>query len=470
LKLLRIWFISLLSCTFLLPTESGLANNTIWALPELKTFEFSPSEIDLTSENTSLKVTIVVTHPIGITSEKVKVHLKKGSNFDYAFDLFRTDKPINFSLTEVKFEGIIKLANFSHGVWNLSADPLEGFPPIGSSLRPVSGEFTPKNFRNFIDAENSLLIRLNGFLDFDFTTFVGPTFSADTTITDNKPRNLKSKNPIWRVGETFNPNDYFELRSQSVQLMVESKSPIVCKVENNILKLLAQGECYYRVFTSKTNNFLAKEINLSATVLSARVKPELVLPTIQTLSIADLPKTVKETGVYFQGYPLPPENKTPSVCIANRESITIYSGGICKIEYVVEESERNLASDVYQQTFEILRDPQTIIFTLPSTANVSTRSISLAATSSSGGAITYSTTSAGICSITGSTLNLLKSGNCAITATQAGSSILAPISATAIVMIAGSVAKKTITCVKGNKTRKVSGTNPKCPKGYKVKR
>jgi hypothetical protein len=40
------------------------------------------------------------------------------------------------------------------------------------------------------------------------------------------------------------------------------------------------------------------------------------------------------------------------------------------------------------------------------------------------------------------------------------------------VMIAGTVApiKKTITCVKGKKAKKVSGTNPKCPKGYKVKR
>ena len=84
--------------------------------------------------------------------------------------------------------------------------------------------------------------------------------------------------------------------------------------------------------------------------------------------------------------------------------------------------------------------------------------------------ITYQTTSTGICSITGSTLNLLKSGNCAITATQAGTTTLAPVSATATVMIAGSVAKKTIKCVKGKKTKKISGAKPKCPKGYKVKR
>jgi hypothetical protein len=121
-------------------------------------------------------------------------------------------------------------------------------------------------------------------------------------------------------------------------------------------------------------------------------------------------------------------------------------------------------------TFEVVRDAQTISFTPPATANISAKTLALSATASSGGVITYQTTSTGICSITGSTLNLLKSGNCAITATQAGTTTLAPISANATVMIAGSVAKKTITCVKGNKTKKVSGTNPKCPKGYKIKR
>ena len=29
--------------------------------------------------------------------------------------------------------------------------------------------------------------------------------------------------------------------------------------------------------------------------------------------------------------------------------------------------------------------------------------------------------------------------------------------------------KSFITCIKGKTTKKVSGTNPKCPKGYKVK-
>jgi hypothetical protein len=169
------------------------------------------------------------------------------------------------------------------------------------------------------------------------------------------------------------------------------------------------------------------------------------------------------------GYVLP-QSTTPSVCFATGFFIRIVSGGTCTLTYQTKETVAYLESDLYKVTFEVVRDAQAISFTPPTTANISAKTLALSATASSGGVITYQTTSTGICSITGSTLNLLKGGNCAITATQAGTTTLAPISATATVMIAGSVAKKTITCVKGNKTKKVSGTNPKCPKGYKIKR
>ena len=116
---------------------------------------------------------------------------------------------------------------------------------------------------------------------------------------------------------------------------------------------------------------------------------------------------------------------------------------------------------------------------MPTSANLSSKTVALSATASSGGSVLYTTSTPDSCSVTGSTLNLLKSGNCSVAATQPGTPTIAPISATATVMIAGTVtpAKKTITCVKGKKTnvkgkktKKVSGTNPKCPKGYKIKR
>jgi RecQ family ATP-dependent DNA helicase len=104
--------------------------------------------------------------------------------------------------------------------------------------------------------------------------------------------------------------------------------------------------------------------------------------------------------------------------------------------------------------------------------------LALTATASSGGAITYSTKSVESCSVTGATLNLLNTGSCVITVTQAGSSTLAPVSTTATIILTGTIAKpvapvvskKIIACIKGKTTKKVSGINPKCPKGYKLKK
>jgi hypothetical protein len=111
------------------------------------------------------------------------------------------------------------------------------------------------------------------------------------------------------------------------------------------------------------------------------------------------------------------------------------------------------------------------------TVDVATKSLTLTATASGGGAVTFASTSTENCTISGSTLNLIKSGNCVVTATQAGTSTLAPGSASATITIAGTVAipkpvanKKTIVCVKGKTNKKVSGINPKCPKGFKLKK
>jgi hypothetical protein len=167
-----------------------------------------------------------------------------------------------------------------------------------------------------------------------------------------------------------------------------------------------------------------------------------------------------------------PKSITPEICEVNVYSLKIVSGGKCILTYQSQGNSEFMKSDLYTQSVTIDRNLQAITFTLPSTANVSTRSIALAATASGSGAITYSTASAGICSITGSTLNLLRNGNCSVTATQAGTSTFAPASATATVVLSGAAVsnRKTITCIKGKSTKRVSGVNPKCPRGFKLKR
>jgi hypothetical protein len=172
-----------------------------------------------------------------------------------------------------------------------------------------------------------------------------------------------------------------------------------------------------------------------------------------------------------------PQGTTPAVCIASGFYVQIVGGGTCTLTYQSAANTSYLASDLYKVSFEVTRDPQTMTFTLPATGDISTKTLALAATASSGASVIYSTPSADTCSITGSTLNLLKAGNCVVTASQAGTSTLAPVSTTATIMLTGTViaptpiaTKKTIVCTKGKTNKKVSGANPKCPKGYKLKK
>ena len=202
------------------------------------------------------------------------------------------------------------------------------------------------------------------------------------------------------------------------------------------------------------------------------------MSVIANQTAKNLPKMIEIFRVYSPtGVYIMPKATTPIVCIASGFYVQIVGGGTCTLTYQSEANTSYLTSDLYKVSFEVVRDPQTISFASITAADIATKSLTLAATASSGGSVTYSTTTPDNCSISGSTLNLLKAGICVITATQAGTSTFAPVSASATISLTGTVitpkpvvTNKTIVCVKGKTTKKVSGTNPKCPKGYKLRK
>jgi hypothetical protein len=337
-----------------------------------------------------------------------------------------------------------------------------------------TGTIISGKVRNIVGAENGLVVRSNGEINLAYDTFVGPSYDNTLGIAFNDVSKFNSSNtPIWKVGEVYNPTKYFELRVPSLSISVSSSTPTVCSSNGKELTFLKEGTCSFIVFTAKTNDYASKTSNQTVTITSARNKTVLAVEKIINQTSKDLPKSIETVRVYSaaEGYVLP-KSTTPSICLANGFFVRLIGGGTCTLTYQTAETADYLASDIYTVSFEVTRDPQTISFTLPSTANVSSKSLALTATASSGSAVAYSTTSTGVCSITGSTLNLLKSGNCSVTATQAGTASLAPASATASITLSGTAvaAKKTITCVKGKTTKKVTSTNPKCPAGYKLKK
>jgi hypothetical protein len=454
-------------------SQQSRATEYIYETPKILNFTVSQDSIEIAQSNPELIFNLKVSHPIGISSEKTVLWFtSRNKNFQLSTDLIRQPLEVEKVVT---FTGTLKFnADLTPGIYDFYADPIEGMSHKSGLANPKTDPIYPIAFNKFLNAEKSVLVRLGGNLNLANKTFVGPTYSSLLSITDDVPIIYSEETPIFRVGESYDPLKYFNKRVQNLILKISTTTPSICMKDGEKLKFISVGNCNFKVFTEKNSDYLETSISLSAEIAAPRVKPTITLPPIATQTSIGLPKKIDLNLVYnTAGDVVIPKTLSPTVCVPSGLSIvTIVSGGTCIITYQSPITNTYLESDLYQLTFEITRSSQTISFTPPAIANISAKTLALSATASGGGVITYRTTSTGICSITGSTLNLLKGGNCAITATQAGTTTLAPISATATVMIAGSVAptKKTTTCVKGNKTEKVSGTNPKCPKGYKVKR
>jgi hypothetical protein len=461
--------ITALLLTGLMPITASYAN----VKPIVESFTFTPNEVELISANTNVSFELVVSHPAGIRNTTTQVSLTGPFGSTLATSLTRSDSPVNLSLNKVTFKGTITIPqNINNGAYTVSVAEVSNNSSAGYEYG--TGEITPSKLRDLVGAESALLIRNNGELNLVYETFVGPTHNTTLGIAYSNPSVYNNNNPpVWKVGEIYTPSKYFESRVSSLPLVVTTSTPTICSTDGRELKLLATGSCTFKVSTLKTKDYVLKEITQNVTITPARIKPELVLGLIPTQTSKNLPKTIEIFRVYSPtGTWVFPQVTSPTVCIAAGFYVQIIGGGTCTLTYQSEATTTYLASDLYRVSFEVTRDPQTITFSLPASANLSSKIVELSATASSGGALLYTTSTPDNCSIAGSSLNLLKSGSCSVTATQPGTSTLAPISATATVVIAGTSAptNKTITCVKGKKSKKVSGINPKCPKGYKVKR
>jgi hypothetical protein len=446
--------------------------------PVVESFSFTPNDLDLISANTNVAFELVVSHPNGIKNISTLGSLTGPNGITLATYLTRTDSPVNLAQAKVTFKGTLTVPqNIAAGAYTISVAEVNNNSSAGYEYG--TGIITPKKLRDLIGAEYSLLVRNSGDLNLSYETFVGPTHNTTLGIYYNNQTVYNNNNPpIWKVGETYLPTKYFELRVPSLPLVVSSSTPTICSADGKELKLIAVGNCTFKVSTAKTKDYALKEIIQVVTVTAARSKPELIMSVINNQTAKSLPKTIEifrvfsPTGVYIM-----PQATTPTVCIASGFYVQIVGGGTCTLTYQSEANTSYFASDLYRVSFEVIRDPQTITFAPVTAADIATKSLTLTATASGGGVITFASTSTENCTISGSTLNLLKSGNCTVTATQAGTSILAPVTASAIITLTGAVVtpkpvvtKKTIVCVKGKTTKKVSGTNPKCPKGYKLKK
>jgi hypothetical protein len=438
--------------------------------PKVESFTVTPTEVELTGKSTRIDFELVVSHPFGIENNKTEVTISSSRNDNLLVTLSRIDSPINPKLSKVTFRGGIDLPrNLNPGAYTFLVSSLKNNATAGYQYS--TGTISGPKIRNLVGAEYGILVRNFGDLNLDYVPFNGPAYDTSLGIAYEDSIKYNANNaPIWKVGEVFNPLDYFELRVPTLNLSISTSTPAVCVSDGKLMRLIAEGSCAYTVFTTKTSDYKAKSVSQNATITAARVKIQLTIEKLSNQTSLNLPKTIEVSPVYSAatGYVFP-QSESPTVCLASGYFVKLLSGGICTLSYKSMETTLYRASDVYFQTFEITRDSQTIDFALPAQVKLGVGTIRLAATASSGGSIKYTISTPEICSLEEEILKLLSTGNCNVTAAQEGTSLFAPISQSQTVLItkANVQKRKAISCIKGSKKITLKKSQSKCPKGFK---
>ena len=452
--------------------------------PTVESFIASQTDLDLSAPDLNVNFEVVISHPDGIENRFTTLTLSNEGAFSISAQLKRIDEPINYSSKKVTFRGSIVIPrSFKSGVYLYSIDGVtSGAERIITSSRSSiskvdSGVVTGPVLRLLKNAEAGILVRNSGYLDLNYLTINGPAYGPQSGLSYvNNSKFSSISPPIWKVNEVINLSDYFELAVTGTELIVVTTTPKVCVAEGTLLKLLSVGDCSFTVSTPRTKDYLAKSIYQSQAITDARKPSTLLVEKIANQYAKNLPITLELPKVYSSGigaveYVIP-KSITPDICETGGYILKIVSGGTCSITYKSLGNTSYLPSETYTQTIFIEKQSQTIVFQPIQSVDVNSKMLDLMASASGKGAVSFSTTSAGICSITGSTLRLIKAGNCLVTATQAGTSIFAPVYTTVSVALIGTTvtANKTINCIRGKFVKKIRGINPKCPAYYKFQK
>jgi len=472
-KIKSIKFLSFIFLSLALVAVSTPARADSLTAPTLVSFTMSPDTLDLATDKKVVTFDLVVNSPTGIASTQTLVTLTDGISNSLVFPIVRQDRPLNTALQSVEFKGTFTLPNaLPSGAYTATAAPILGLNSTGGngySSQTMSATSTS----TLIGAKNALLVRSSGNLNFAYSTFVGPTFSTSHSNIFTDPKYNSVAAPIWRVGEIFNPIDYYELLIPTLSLKVKSITPATCTSDGVILTLKSAGTCNFVVYTEKTSDYQYKQDDEVVVVAAERTKPSLSVGSIATQSSATLPLTILGPFVFGVNGIVFPVAATPSVCYPVGSYVTIVSGGTCTLNYSTPATTSYLASDVHPLTFQITRAAQTVTFSAPSELALASRTFALSAAASSGAQVIFQSDSPTICSVTENSLKLLSRGNCQVEAIQVGTATLSPASSTQSIAVTGTLPAsktgkaKTIICVKSGKSKTFTGS--KCPAGFKAK-
>lgn len=256
-----------------------------------------------------------------------------------------------------------------------------------------------------------------------------PATEATQTVTISAARSAQTITFTQPSSATFGDSAITLAPSSDSGLVValSSSTTSVCTVSGFAVTIVAAGTCTINAdqagdtsvvpATRVTQSFTVqkKAVTVTAALSAGSISANGTLPT-RSFSATGLVSPNTITGVTYTW------KNSSNVTVASMNSTTPGTFTLVPSAAVFGSGAANY--DVtYQSASLVIKAPQTISFTQPSSATYGDTPVTLSpSTNASGLSVTLSTTSTTVCSISGLVVTFLAAGNCVLNADQAGDS------------------------------------------------
>jgi mono/diheme cytochrome c family protein len=233
-----------------------------------------------------------------------------------------------------------------------------------------------------------------------------------------------------------------------------SSTPLVCTVSGTALTLVAPGSCSVSASQLGDTSYLAATpVSYIFTIAAASgVTAQTITfvpPANQTIGMS----TPSLSGTASSGLPLTFTSGTASVCSVNNIALTLLTAGTCTVTANQPGNSSFAAAAPVSGSFSVaapaVKATQTITFAQPANPTLGVPPPTLSASSSSGLAVTFSSSTPSVCTVSGTALSLVAAGACTVAANQPGNASYEAAAAVARTLTVAAAAAPVVSAANG---------------------
>jgi putative cell wall-binding protein len=244
------------------------------------------------------------------------------------------------------------------------------------------------------------------------------TSSAGICVTGSNPQAITFAQPA-DVSAAAGTTTLSATATSLLGVTFTSDTTGVCTVSGTTVTLLASGTCTIDADQAGDSTYAA-----AATV----TKSFAISPIAQTITFTQpddvnlTSGTVDVAASADSTLPITFSSDTAAICTVSGNTVTMLAVGTCTIDADQPGDATHAAAPTVTESFDVTTASQLITFNQPADVNLAAGSVGLTATADSTLAVSYTSDTTDVCTVSGTTLTLAGVGTCTIEADQAGNS------------------------------------------------